>query len=200
MQNSAPRMTRRDLRMVTVHRLCTRALRLRKMPMCEEQEIRLHMQLMLDWKSWERTPMAASSFLLRQRPFDASRASAVATFSAFVSDTDRNALLMSPKNTTVFCFSVCRAVGCIMAGHGGDLSRVSEARQMMTACERQVGGALCYNECNRAVNQNRNLHSHKKIIVPTSRARLHRECSPVDGGAVGGSEKVRSVDASAFGI
>ena len=51
-------------------------------------------------------PMAARSFLLRQRPLDASRASAVATLRAFVSETDKKALLLSPKNTTVFCFSV----------------------------------------------------------------------------------------------
>jgi hypothetical protein len=68
--------------------------------------------------------MAARSFLLRHRSLDASSASAVARFTALVSDTDRNALLLSPKKTTVFCFGVCFAVGWIMAGQGGDLHRV----------------------------------------------------------------------------
>jgi hypothetical protein len=65
--------------------------------------------------------MAARSFLLRHRPLDASRASAVAGLIALVSDTDRKALLLSPKKTTVFCFGVCFAVGWMMAGQGGDL-------------------------------------------------------------------------------
>jgi len=68
-------------------------------------------------------PIAALSFLLRQRALAFSSASADAALSAFVSDTDRYALLLSPKKTTVFCFSVCLAVGCMIAGQGGDLMR-----------------------------------------------------------------------------
>jgi hypothetical protein len=54
---------------------------------------------------------------------EASRVSAVAGLIALVSETDRKALLLSPKKTTVFCFGVCFAVGWMMAGQGGDLQR-----------------------------------------------------------------------------